>query len=178
VRRSQTRPPVDPTDAAAAWSAALRRLSRQPLPRAVLEQRLTRLGYDAAVLAATLDRAQRLGYLDDQAYADSLVRRRGATRGSSLIARELRSKGIGEADVAHALEQVDPAAEEARALALARTSLQRRPPQSSEELRRRVGAVLGRRGYRSGTIVRVLQRLGIESRLAEMAANDVEVPED
>jgi regulatory protein len=178
VRRSQSRPPVDPTDAAAAWSAALRRLSRQPMPRAVLEQRLGRLGYTAAVLASTLDRAQRLGYLDDQAYADSLVRRRGANRGSSLIARELRSKGIGEADVAHALEQVDPDAEEARALALARTSLRQRPPQSSEELRRRVGAVLGRRGYRSGTIIRVLQRLRTDARMAEMAAEEVEVPED
>jgi regulatory protein len=148
------------------------------MPRAVLEQRLGRLGYDAAVVATTLDRAQRLGYLDDQAYADSLVRRRGATRGSSLIARELRSKGIGEADVAHALEQVDPDAEEARALALARISLRQRPPQSGEELRRRVGAVLGRRGFRSGTIVRILQRLREESRVAAMTAEEVEVPED
>jgi regulatory protein len=148
------------------------------MPRAVLEQRLGRLGYDEAVLSATLDRAQRLGYLDDQAYAASLVRRRGASRGASLIARELRSKGIGEADVAHALEQVDPDVEEARALALARTSLRRRPPQSGEELRRRVGAVLGRRGFRSGTIVRILQQLREESRLANMAAEEVEVPQD
>lgn len=170
MRRRTVRPPVDPTDEAAAWEAALRRLARQPLPRAVLGQRLRQLGYTAAVVATTLDQAQRLGYLDDQTYADSLVRRRSRTRGLALIAQELRAKGIDEAEAARALEQLDPNAEDGRALAVARTSLRRRPPATDEELRRRVGAVLSRRGFRTATIVRTIARVRAERLGAEVTA--------
>ncbi len=178
MKRRRPRPPVDPTDAGAAWEAALERLSRQPLPRAVLGQRLRQLGYAASVVATTLVRAQQARYLDDRAYAESLVRRRSRTRGTTLIARELRSKGIEDADVSRAMEQLDPDAEEARALAMAQSSLRRRPPTSGEELRRRVGAVLGRRGFRSTTIVRVITRLRGSARLAEPDSDGIETPED
>ena len=178
MKRRRPRPPVDPTDAGAAWEAALERLSRQPLPRAVLGQRLSQLGYAASVVAATLERAQRAGYLDDRAYAESLVRRRSHTRGSALIARELRSKGIEDAEASRAMEQLDPDAEEARALAMAESSLRGRPPTSGQELRRRVGAVLGRRGFRPTTIVRVITRLSGLAPVAELDSDGIETPED
>lgn len=152
-------PPADPTDVDAAWEAALRRLARQPLPRTVLGQRLRQAGYAAETIAQVLLRAQGLGYLDDQAYADAVVRRRSRTRGAALIAHELRAKGIDDAEAARALEQLDPDTEDRRALLVAQASIRQRPPATNEELRRRIGAALGRRGFRTGTIVRTIARL-------------------
>jgi regulatory protein len=178
MRGRSVRSAADPTDEAAAWVAALRRLARQPLPRVVLGERLRQLGYTPSVVTTTLDRAQQLGYLDDRAYAHSLVRRRSQTRGVSLIARELRSKGVGEDDVSSAMEQVDPDAEEERALALARSALNRRRPATADELRRRVGAVLSRRGFRTSTIIRVIGRLREDDRLAQVSADVTEAADD
>jgi len=178
MRQRRARPPVDPTDEGAAWMAALARLGRQPLPRALLGQRLQQLGYAAETVEAVLNRAARLGYLDDQAYAEALARRRSRTRGQSLIARELRSKGIPEADLSRAMAQLDPGDEEERALALAQSSLRQRPPATSDDLRRRVGAVLGRRGFRTSTIVRVATRLRAEWELVDRQSGPDHRPDD
>src|SRR5207245_9177943 len=153
-RRRRARPPAGPTAARAAWEAALARLGRQPPPRALLGQRLQQLGYAPETVEGVLSRAARLGYLDDQAYAEALARRRSRTRGQSLIARELRSKGIPEADLNRAMAQLDPADEEERALALAQSSLRQRPPATSDDLRRPAGAVPGRRGLRTPPLLR------------------------
>jgi len=176
VKRRRPKPPVDPTDVEAAWEAALRRLAHQPLPRAVLGQRLRQLGYAPETVTLVLARADEYGYLDDQSYAEAVVRRRTRTRGVSLIARELRSKGIDDIHVTHALEQVDPAAEEAQALALARSALRQRPPATARELQRRVGAVLGRRGFRTGTIVRTIALLRAEAPLGGAGAEPMDAP--
>jgi regulatory protein len=178
MRQRRARPPVDPTDAGAAWTAALARLGRQPLPRALLGQRLQQLGDAAETVEGVLDRAAKLGYLDDQAYAEALARRRSRTRGQSLIARELRSKGIPAAELAHAMAQLDPNDEEAQALALAQSSLRQRPPATVDDLRRRVGAVLGRRGYRTSTIVRVATRLRSEWELVPRERGPEAGPDD
>ena len=171
MRLRAPRPPIDPLDEPAAWKAALLRLGHQPLSRAVLAHRLQDLGYAAPTVEAVLTRAAEAGYLDDQAYAESLVRRRSRTRGRSLIAQELRSKGIAAAEVESALGQLELADEEARALALAQSSLRRRPPATAEELRRRVGTALERRGFATATIVRTIARLrsGTESTTLEAA---------
>lgn len=161
---------VDPTNEAAAWEAALRRLARQALPRAVLGQRLRQAGYAAQTVDRVLSRARQRGYLNDQAYAEALVRRRSRTRGVGLIGQELRAKGIDDAEVKRALEQLDSDAEEGRALLVARASLRQRPAGTVEELRRRVGAALGRRGFRTGTIVRTLARLRAEDLGSEATA--------
>ncbi len=178
MRQRRARRPVDPTDQGAAWEAAVARLGRQPLPRALLGQRLQQLGYAPATVEGVLNRAARLGYLDDQAYAVALARRRSRTRGQSLIARELRSKGIPEADLANAMAQLDPGDEEERALALAQSSLRQRPPATSDDLRRRVGAVLGRRGFRTSTIVKVATRLRAEWEVVDREAEPEEGSDD
>ncbi len=178
MRQRRARPPVDPTNEGAAWEAALARLGRQTLSRAVLGQRLRQLGYASETVEGVLNRAARLGYLDDRAYAEALARRRSRTRGQSLIARELRSKGIPEADLIRAMAQLDPDDEDERALALAQASLRQRPPATGDDLRRRVGAVLGRRGFRTSTIVRVATRLRSEWELVDRHAGPDGGPDD
>ena len=100
------KPPANPADGEAAYAAAVRILARQPQSRVGLEARLGRAGYTEEAARAAADRAVEHGYLDDQEYARSLVRRRSAGRGQALIARELRAKGIDDITVTDALDQV------------------------------------------------------------------------
>jgi len=150
---------ADPSSPEAAYAAALKKLARQPQSRAALAQKLVRQGFDAEAVEAALDRAQGDGYLDDQEFAHSLVRRRSATRGYGLIARELRAKGIEDSSAAAALETVDREAEAAQALELGRSMLLRRPPSDLKALQALVGPRLSRRGFDSGLIYRVCRQL-------------------
>lgn len=74
-------------------------LAYRPRSRAELLKRLRDDGYPAAVSAAAVDRIAELGYVDDRAYAESLVRsKRASGWGERKIRRTLASKGI-DADV-------------------------------------------------------------------------------
>ena len=97
----------EPESAQAAYTEAVKRLARQPQSRSALRQRLVRLGYAEAAVDAALDRAQGDGYLNDQEYAATLVRRRSRGRGHALIAQELRAKGIEESTAGPALAAVE-----------------------------------------------------------------------
>jgi SOS response regulatory protein OraA/RecX len=129
-----------------------------------LERRLQQLGYQQAAISTALDRAQSKGYLDDRAYADAVVRRRSRVRGHALIARELRSKGIPEPDIAGALGSIDPEGEMERALHLAEETLRKKRVTDPGMIRRTVGPVLSRRGFDAGLIHQVCQKLFTEWR--------------
>jgi len=152
----------EPESAQAAYVEAVKRLARQPQSRAALRQRLLRLGYVDAAVDRALDRAQGDGYLNDQEYAATLVRRRARGRGHALIAQELRAKGIDEAAAAPALATVDADAEAEQALALGRSLLQGRQLADAQALVSYLGPRLGRRGFSSGLVYRVCRRLSEE----------------
>ena len=152
----------EPESAQAAYTEAVKRLARQPQSRATLRQRLLRLGYADAAVGVALDRAQGHGYLNDQAYAAALVRRRSRGRGHALIAQELRAKGVEEATAAPALAAVDPDAEAAEALALGKSLLARRRLVDAQALTAYLGSRLSRRGFSSGLVYRVCRLLSDE----------------
>jgi regulatory protein len=154
----------EPQNSEAAYQAAVKRLARQPQPRAALEQRLLRLGYAQAAVTAALDRAQSKGYLDDRAYAEAVVRRRARGRGHALIAQELRAKGISSADITEALGSIDPESEMARAISLAQETLRRKGVTDPGRVRETVGPVLSRRGFAAGLISQVCRKLSAEWR--------------
>lgn len=151
-----------PESTEAAYTEAVKRLARQPQSRAALERRLLRIGYTEAAVGAALARAQADGYLDDRAFAASLVRRRALGRGHALIARELRSKGIQELDAAAALGQVEVAGEAEQALSLGRRLLGQRRLDDAEALYGYLGPRLGRRGFAGGLVYSVCRRLAEE----------------
>lgn len=130
----------------------------------MLKRKLLQAGYGEAAVEAALDRAAGQRYLDDQAFARALVRRRSAGRGRALIARELHVRGIDPAQAGEALDQIDPMGELDRARALARAILRGKPqlPLEREQLRATVGGRLGRRGFSTATITRVLRELAAE----------------
>jgi regulatory protein len=122
------------------------------------------VGFESEAVDAALTRAQEDGYLNDEEFARSVVRRRSATRGYGLIARELRAKGIEDSSAAPALETMDRDAEAAQALELGRSMLRRRPPSDAHALQALVGPRLSRRGFDSGLVYRVCRQLADEFR--------------
>ena len=152
----------EPESAQAAYTEAVKRLARQPQSRAALRQRLLRLGYAEAAVDGALDRAREDGYLNDQEYAASLVRRRTKGRGHALIAQELRAKGIDELTAGPALATVDADVEAEQALALGKSLLASRQLADRQALVNYVGPRLSRRGFSSGLVYRVCRLLSEE----------------
>lgn len=130
-----------------AWDAALLLLTRRPHSRFELEFKLGRRGHQAGEVAATVERLTGLGYLDDSAFAASVVRTRSGSRGRRLIAAELSARGISRDVVNAALEGLAREDEEAAA---------RRAAAGSPRSGARTAARLQRRGFSNDVIRRVL----------------------
>ena len=86
-RRSWMPPPEDPAARArrpipesVARAIVLRQLSMAPRSRAQLERKLSQRGCDPEVAARVLDRMTEVGLVDDEAYAEMLVRSKQARR--------------------------------------------------------------------------------------------------
>lgn len=150
----------------AARDIVLRRLDRSAAPRAALAELLARKEVDPRVAEEVLDRLESAGLIDDAAYAAVLARTRFAEKGAArrAIADELRRKGLGEAAIAPALDQIDAEDEDAAALALARKKLASTRRLEPLVRKRRVAAMLGRKGYSSGVAMRAIERALAEER--------------
>ena len=142
----------------AAREIVLRRLDRSAAPRAALADLLGRKEVDPRVAAEVLDRLEAAGVIDDAAYAARLARTRFVEKGAArrAIAEELRRKGLGDRDIAAALDQIDSNDEDTAALALARKKLSATGHLPWEVRRRRTEAVLGRKGYSREVTMRAI----------------------
>ncbi|MBF0367933.1 MAG: regulatory protein RecX [Magnetococcales bacterium] len=80
------------------YDQAVRLLSRRPHGEAELRQKLLRSQRDPQAIQLAIHRCRELGYLDDRAYAQSLVRNRLGMKGwgPQKIRAELRHKGVEE----------------------------------------------------------------------------------
>lgn len=138
----------------------LRRLDRSAAPRAALAQLLERKEVDPAIAAEVLDRLEAAGLVDDAAYAARLARARFTEKGAArrAIAEELRRKGLGEGAIASALEQIGAQDESAAALALARKRLASMGGLPLQVRRRRLLAMLGRKGYGQEASMRAVEQ--------------------
>jgi regulatory protein len=86
------------------YSLALKLLAVRPHSTVELRHKLRQRGCSAGETEEALQRATARGYLDDEAFARSLVARRAAARGAALIGAELASRGVPQALVRLALE--------------------------------------------------------------------------
>ncbi|MFD1504154.1 regulatory protein RecX, partial [Georgenia yuyongxinii] len=164
---------VDPEPDAeeVARTIALRQLTAAPRSRAQLEEALARRGVPADVAARVLDRFTEVGLIDDTAYAEMLVRTRHAERGLArrALAQELRRKGI-DAEVAEvALEQVDDADEETAARRLVEKKARSTAGLDRQVRRRRLAAMLARKGFGPGVAVRVIDEVLAEEGIDPLA---------
>jgi regulatory protein len=153
---TQDREP-DPYDVAR--QIVLRQLAMVPRSRAQLEQKLSQRGCAPDVAAAVLDRMTEVGLVDDEAYAQMLVRSQQSGRGLAkhALARELRTKGIRD-DLAHeALASISDSDERERARTLVDKSLRAMHGLGIEVQTRRLAGMLARKGYSSNVSYAVIR---------------------
>ena len=141
---------------------ALRLLGRRDLTGVELRERLGRKTHEPDAIDSALEALQTEGWIDEAAlaarYLAYLTRDRPAS--ATLLRARLEARGvspeIAEQALATALGEIDPvdAAE-----ALARTRLPGLSRHTPATQARRLGGVLGRRGFDLETITEVLRRL-------------------
>jgi regulatory protein len=133
----------------AAHAAALRLLTTRARTRAELRQRLEDRGFDAAAVAESLDRLERVGLVDDAALAETVAEGR-AERGldAPAIAAELRDRGVDPAVADRAAQAAVPPEDRAdRCRQVAQTRLAQLEGLPAPTQLRRLASYLARRGY-------------------------------
>jgi regulatory protein len=172
--RSVTPPPDDPRSKGAeadpfavARAIVLRQLALAPRSRAQLAKKLRERGCPDEVAAQVLDRMSEVGLVDDEAYAEMLVRSKQSTRGlaRTALAHELRKQGIDGEVAAAALSQVGHDDERETAEQLVAKKMRSMHGLDADTQARRLAGMLARKGY-SGEIAWSVIRDAI-SRAAE-----------
>jgi len=153
-----------------AWSRALTLLSYRPRSRREMELRLRRAGAPDGAIARVLANLERLGLLDDAAFADAWARYRLSRAGASrlALAGELRSRGVPAPVAAATVDRHLPPElerEEALRLATARAPHYRRL--SPDVTARRLFALLLRRGFGREAALYAVRRVSGLSDIAE-----------
>jgi regulatory protein len=142
-------------------SILLAKLTGRARSRSELREALAAKDVPAELAERLLDRFERVGLVDDQAFADAWVESRHRSRGLSrrALANELRRKGV-DSDVAHtATDRIDADSERQAALRLAvRKRRSMRDVDESTAFRRLTG-MLARKGYSSGVTISVVREV-------------------
>lgn len=127
---------------------ALGLLAVRPRSRRELERRLLQARFEPAEVEDVLGRLERVGLIDDAAFARQYAEHRFGVRreGSRAVANGLRAAGIAPALAAATAEDA-PDDDEQRAADLARSRASRLVGVSPEKAFSRLSSLLMRRGY-------------------------------
>lgn len=131
----------------------LRSTANRPQTEGEVATKLRGRQYDDAVVGATLERARRIGAVDDAAFAAAWVEDRGRRRGYGLarLRQELRRRQVPDGVVDAALAGLEDRDELAVATDLARRRAQQLPASlEPDAVARRLVGFLARRGYPEG----------------------------
>ena len=143
-------PEADPESVAR--KILLDQLTGQARSRKELGDKLAAKNVPADVAARLLDRFEEVGLVDDEAFARSWIASRQPGKGLArrALAQELRRKGVDDEVAREALDEIDPADEEAAARALVRKKLRSLSRVDDATATRRLVGMLARKGYGSG----------------------------
>ena len=168
-------PEADPESVAR--TILLDQLTGRARSRKELADKLAAKNVPGDVATRLLDRFEEVGLIDDQAFARSWIdarRSAGSGGGRGLarraLAQELRRKGVDDEVAREALEEIDPADEEAAARALVRRKLRSLSRVDDVTATRRLVGMLARKGYGSGLAFAVVKE--------ELAASGRHQPDD
>jgi regulatory protein len=159
-------PPLDPVadgpeadHEAVARKILLDQLTGQARSRKELSDKLASRNVPEDIATALLDRFEEVGLVDDEAFARSWISSRQPGKGLArrALAQELRRKGIDDEVARDALDEVDPADEEAAARALVRKKLRTLSRVDDTTATRRLVGMLARKGYSSGMAFAVVR---------------------
>lgn len=156
---SDTDPGPEADPESVARKILLDQLTGQARSRKELADKLAAKNVPDDLAARLLDRFTEVGLIDDAAFARTWVAHRqyGKALARPALAQELRRKGIDEETVREALDEVDPADEEAAARRLVRKKLRTMTGvEETKQIRRLVG-MLARKGYGPSTAYAVVR---------------------
>ena len=148
-QRSSSRPPPN----VSALGAGLRLLGMRAHSRVELQRKLSRRGHSTEEIDRAMARLEELGYVNDLAFAQGLVRHRAASRGPRALSVELSQRGVDRAQADAAIAGFEPEAQLAAATRLAERLYAKKSPATYRETLDVVGTKLLRRGF-STSIVR------------------------
>jgi len=144
---------------------AARFLATRPRTRREVERRLQRAGATPRVIAGTLRRLERLGYVDDVAFARwwAEQRDRHAPRGRRMVEAELHQRGVSREAIEMLREwwgdperapgdEALPATDSERAAQALQRHLRGRPVPDDPKALQRLGMFLVRRGFDPETV--------------------------
>jgi len=156
---------------------ALKLLAVRDRSRAEMARRLRREGASEAAISDVLAWLERLGYLDEERFAENWIRARQSRYGPLRLEAELREKGLEPGYVRElvARSAADEEALEATARDLVERRLRRgagaaRPGEDARERRRLMGFLV-RRGFPESIAARAVERA-----LDGMGDGEVEEP--
>jgi regulatory protein len=162
--------------------AALHFLGPRPRSRAEVRRRLltpkrNRAAPDPDAVERTLDRLERLGVLNDQAFAEFWVenRERFSPRSARALTQELRLRGVRRETVEHVAE---PERDEERAIAAGRQRLRALAGLGYADFRTKLGQFLLRRGFSYADARTAVQRLWEETSGTAADTEDDEMGDD
>ena len=143
-------PDADPESVAR--KILLDQLTGQARSRKELGDKLAAKNVPDDVATRLLDRFEEVGLVDDEAFARSWIASRQPGKGLArrALAQELRRKGVDDEVAREALDEIDPADEEAAARALVRKKLRSLSRVDDVTATRRLVGMLARKGYGSG----------------------------
>lgn len=158
-----------------AYDRALRFLTYRPRSEAEVAKYLASKGVVPEAQQEIMGRLRHLGLVDDEAFARFWVESREHSRPSGWLAlrSELRLKGVSDAIIERALEEVD---QEEGAYRAAQKQARRYPNLSGREDQHKLGAFLMRRGFpysvAKAAVKRLVEELAAEGRLQEESEED------
>ena len=149
-------------DVEAAFRTTLRALEVRSFARGDLSRRLQRKGHPRPAIEAAMDRASRLGLLDDGAFAQNYVETRAARgRGPARLVRDLLAMGVERSLIDRAIATHWPEGSDRSAvpLALAHKRSAQLGSLPRQTKRRRLVAYLARRGFTGRDISEMVDRV-------------------
>jgi regulatory protein len=156
-----------PKNSKSCHDRALGLLAVRPRSRRELERRLLGARFEPGEVEDVLVRLERVGLVDDEAFARQFAEHRFGSRkeGSRAVIRGLRAAGIAPS-VAETVAQDPPDDDEERAADLARSRVTRLAGVPPEKAFARLSSLLMRRGY-SPEIARSAARVALEIQFSE-----------
>ncbi len=144
-----------------AKNVLLFQLSRSMKTRFQLAAILKKREIPDEIANAVLDRFTEAQLIDDAAFARAFVNSRISVSGKSrsVIARELKQKGVSAQDAESALSAIDAELEDQTAYSVAKKRYQQLSTLDPEVRRRRLMGFLMRRGFSSQLTSRILRDL-------------------
>ena len=144
-----------------ARAIVLRQLTMAPRSRAQLADKLAERGADDAVAQRVLDRFEEVGLVDDEAFAEMLVRSQRAGRGLArrALAHELRRKGVDDDTAQATLDDIDDDSERELARGLVERKLRSLRAVPPDKQVSRLMGMLARKGYPGGLALSVVREV-------------------